>query len=376
MDDEWATDGFDEALASVAALVENEESPKLVIELSSEDNNYYDWNRNWESENLQNGLFSTASNPSLEEGKGGLVPGSQQGKLLSSEAISEHRQCESGHSWVSNKRSPNCKFLEFPKRIRRSSPTKENAACSGTRNISECSTKGNERRSLGELHIGNQHVHQENSQAEVSKAKGAVGRIPTNGILMWSYLGHYPADLKQLEPLESSTRNMAPEVIDTLTSCTFVHGLPTIADANHCKDSTSRDEVHEADHGERSHSSTSSTCSNICCVTPGSCVRLKSDAPPSTSHLVQVCYLHSVSLLYKVFSCRWKFGTSTRTRRILGTRMAVYSPSAVPRLETRKVSSLFNCCCSLWRRYHDGAPAQHVRRRPQDGIVDSIIQFL
>lgn len=34
-----------------------------------------------------------------------------------------------------------------------------------------------------------------------------------------------------------------------------------------------------------------STCSNICCVTRGSCVYLKSAAPPSTSHLVQVSFV-------------------------------------------------------------------------------------
>lgn len=105
----------------------------------------------------------------------------------------------------------------------------------------------------------------------------------------WSYLGHYPADLSLLKLPESSTQSMETDQTDMHTLCTSARG--TTVDVSHSKDSTSRDEVDPAEHGGASPSSTSSTCSNICCVTPGSCVYLKSAAPPSTSHLVQVSFV-------------------------------------------------------------------------------------
>lgn len=65
MDDEWASDGLDEALASAAALVEGTQtpanSPKLVIEISEDEYGYYDWQRAWEMQNLHNGLNNEES---------------------------------------------------------------------------------------------------------------------------------------------------------------------------------------------------------------------------------------------------------------------------------------------------------------------------
>lgn len=64
MEDDWASDGLDEALVSVCNLVESDPKP-LTIELSSEEAEYYDWKRDWETQNLNNELFSEQSNPSL-----------------------------------------------------------------------------------------------------------------------------------------------------------------------------------------------------------------------------------------------------------------------------------------------------------------------
>lgn len=75
MDDDWAMDGLDEALASAVALAEdNTESKDLIINISLDEPDYYDWNRTCEMQNLQNGLFSESSNP---EGGSQLVSDAQ-----------------------------------------------------------------------------------------------------------------------------------------------------------------------------------------------------------------------------------------------------------------------------------------------------------
>lgn len=65
MGDEWASDGLDEALGSTAALVEGTQtpanSPKLVIEISKDEDDYYDWQRAWEMQNLHSGLKNEES---------------------------------------------------------------------------------------------------------------------------------------------------------------------------------------------------------------------------------------------------------------------------------------------------------------------------
>lgn len=67
-----------------------------------------------------------------------------------------------------------------------------------------------------------------------------------------------------------------------------VPGHPITADVDLFRASISKGEQDQVDHGDLFPRSTSSTSSCICCVTPASCVYLRSEAPQSTSHLVQV----------------------------------------------------------------------------------------
>lgn len=104
----------------------------------------------------------------------------------------------------------------------------------------------------------------------------------------WSYLGPYPPEVKPLKPHAYSTTTMDQELTDMPMSFTSALGHPTTVGVDLSRESTSNEGQDQVDHGELCQNNTSSTSSCICCVTPGSCVYLKSEVPPSTSHLVQV----------------------------------------------------------------------------------------
>lgn len=108
----------------------------------------------------------------------------------------------------------------------------------------------------------------------------------------WSYLSHYPQDLKPSKLPCSSMLNTEEDQTDTHTSCTYAPGQGITADVDLFRTSMSKDEQDQVDHGDSSAKNISSTSSCISCVTPASCVFLKSEGPPSKSHLVQVCILY------------------------------------------------------------------------------------
>lgn len=126
---------------------------------------------------------------------------------------------------------------------------------------------------------------------ESQTSSGWLAYIDVMALLTnWSYLGHYPPEPNPFKQPSSSMPNMELHPTDMLTLSTCVPGHQTTAAASLYRDSTSNDEVDQVDPGDPSKRSASSICSSICCVPPGGCVYLKSDMPPSTSHLLQVSY--------------------------------------------------------------------------------------
>lgn len=105
----------------------------------------------------------------------------------------------------------------------------------------------------------------------------------------WSYLAHYPSDLKQSKLRNCLTPSTDPDQIDMPMLSTSAPGPVTTAVADPFRTSMSRDEQDQVDRGDSIARSISSTSSSISCVTPASCVYLRSEGLPSTSHLVQVC---------------------------------------------------------------------------------------
>lgn len=185
MEDEWASDGLDEALASVCALAE-QSPPPLTIEVSSEDGDYgdyYDWNRNWETQNLQNGLFSPNSDPDLAEGDK-VDHCTQPREPVYLERVSEFSGGDdSGSTNISDFRCSSGKPLEFSSCVRRPTDFKEQATSRRTCQISDSAPVQNKRKVLGENFDCNKRLREENSEKEIPTKEETVGRIASHGLL-------------------------------------------------------------------------------------------------------------------------------------------------------------------------------------------------
>lgn len=181
MDEAWASDGLDEALASVCDLVEGDVQP-LTIELSSEEGDYYEWNRNWETQNLNNGLFSESSNPSLADrrmdnsGESGehsstrSLPAVTGGEQFTSAEVSDWR-CSSG------------KPVEFSSDLRASATHARTTSSGSPSDVPDSAPTTHKRRVLGEIFESNKRVRATNGEKEVSKEKKGMGRTSACGIL-------------------------------------------------------------------------------------------------------------------------------------------------------------------------------------------------
>lgn len=90
----------------------------LWTDLSKDEEEYYDWKRVWESQNLHNGLFSTHSDPSNRENPVDLGKPWQSLDLgnISSDGS---RECESGNSRVCCNTTSDHKLLELSEHLRR-----------------------------------------------------------------------------------------------------------------------------------------------------------------------------------------------------------------------------------------------------------------
>lgn len=185
MEEEWLADGLDEALASAAALAEGSQSvselkEKLVIDISSDEADYASWNRAWETQNLQNELFSDGINP---EGGAPMVSYGQPWQSLDLGSISTNDGCEYGHSSIHSSGASNKFVLELPECIRGPGDTEKENSNSRLGDVHYGVKKTNKRRVLGELHSNNEPVHKKTRQEEVPKEKESVGQIPTGSIL-------------------------------------------------------------------------------------------------------------------------------------------------------------------------------------------------
>lgn len=104
----------------------------------------------------------------------------------------------------------------------------------------------------------------------------------------WSHPSNPRTETKPSLQPRSLAQAMGIVKTDTPTSSTYAHGLPTIADVSPSREYPSSDEQDHPSPGNSSPSSTFQTSLSTQCYTPGSCVYLKSEAHPSTSHLLQV----------------------------------------------------------------------------------------
>lgn len=182
MEDEWASDGLDEALASVCELVDDTPKP-LVIELSSEESEYYDWNRKWETQNLNNGLFNDSSNPSLGSPRR-LDNSSEQGEQLPTEELPAATGNEStGSTEISDWRCSSGKPVEFSAKLRASTSTETSTSSGRPGDVPDSAPTTHKRRILGEVCSGNKRVCAANGEKEISKEEKGMGRAPSHGIL-------------------------------------------------------------------------------------------------------------------------------------------------------------------------------------------------
>lgn len=120
MDDHWVSDVLDEALASVSALVNGTptppNSPKLVIEISEDEDGYYDWQRVWEAQTLHNGLHDEESQLPAD-----MVDIGQPWQSLDSSKLPSECESEYGNRCpgLRSDGARNCEFLELSQCARR-----------------------------------------------------------------------------------------------------------------------------------------------------------------------------------------------------------------------------------------------------------------
>lgn len=183
MEDEWASDGLDEALASVCELAENSPQP-LIIELSSEEAEYYDWNRQWETQNLNNGLFSERSNPSFVDDSGRMDHSSKQGQQLPAAAVSEPPgNVQTGSSEISDWRCTSGKPVELSSSVRTSSSAEASTTSGGTCDVLDSAASQHKRRILGENTASNKRLRTEDGEAKVPAKEKGMGGIAPNSVL-------------------------------------------------------------------------------------------------------------------------------------------------------------------------------------------------
>lgn len=204
MADAWPDDGLDAALASACELAEAEEEAKRLLfvteaehladeeisrvinsshsELSvdlTKDKGYHAWQEAFETQNLQNELFSDASNPenkvdvckpwqSLDTGS---VPSTSTGRR-NSESTASDISCDEGLT--------DNKPMELSKRTRGPSATKEQDASARIGDVHDGPMPTKRQRVLGELNTENQPIHSQD--CKVPKEED-LGRAAPSGIL-------------------------------------------------------------------------------------------------------------------------------------------------------------------------------------------------
>lgn len=181
MEEEWASDGLDEALASVCELVEDK-SKELTIDLS-EDSDYFDWRRDWETQNVNNGLFNDSSNPSLVGLSGGVDSDIQPGQQLPPSGLSTNCGSTIGSTDVPDCRIASGESLELSSSVRAPFTSKATTPGGRTDNIPHSAPATFKRRILAELHQSNKRFCETDGQAEIPKKEESVGRTPANRLL-------------------------------------------------------------------------------------------------------------------------------------------------------------------------------------------------
>lgn len=174
--EEWEDDSMDQALTSRAELLERKENTfhlKFDSDISR--------NPDWQTQNLQNGLFSPSSEttfvdlsseldssfqlrqPSPEEQDGRNLPGK------SSEI------CDLGLTFGQS--------LELPSVLRERNNGETASTSGGSGDLSRATSSRNDRPNVGKLSSPNKRVREEDNQEEVLQEKENVGRVTTYGLL-------------------------------------------------------------------------------------------------------------------------------------------------------------------------------------------------
>lgn len=140
-----------------------------------------EWNPDWETQNLHNGLFTPDSDATFVDLTTGMDSPLQPGQPSPSEEDSRDRSGES--TQLSDIGLAIGEPLEFSPSLRQ--PTSPEAATTSGRisDISNPTSSKHERKILGELHVSNKRIREADGETQVSKAQKTMGGIAPNSIL-------------------------------------------------------------------------------------------------------------------------------------------------------------------------------------------------